>query len=184
MVCWWWNYFWKLLPSLLESSGVLRTLLCGLRQWGWSLFTWRHTALKMEERMAGEENTGMKQKPERKHVRHSHNKWRKEKERGAESWVRASTPPVFKLDFCYFWLCDSPLFVRMWCCQGARPKGISGCSVVCRFVVTRTAAVMMHPTSGRRGTDWSAGLKKEDMESVRREGGSLRCFPFDSIKSW
>lgn len=37
--------FWRCLPSLLESSGVLWTLLCALRKGDWSLFTWRHTAL-------------------------------------------------------------------------------------------------------------------------------------------
>lgn len=57
--------FRSFLPSLLESSGVLWTLFYRLRQGGWSLFTWRHTALKRQGQTAREE---WKQNPERQDV--------------------------------------------------------------------------------------------------------------------
>lgn len=47
---------------------------------------------------------------------------------------------------------------------------------------------MMHPTSERRGTDWSAGLKQEDIEPIRLASTNIktqhwRYYPHGKPKS-
>lgn len=91
--------------------------------------------------------------------------WRRE--RLGESWARGSARPFIILDFSLLLLMyNSPSFVRTSCCQSERPEEISGCSVVYHYVARRTAVVMMHPTSERQVTDWSAELKQEDRVSA------------------
>lgn len=161
MVCW--RGFWWFLPSLLEGPGVLWTLLCGLRHEDWSLFTWRHIALK--RRADGREDV--------EHEGSRKKMWGRERDWMSHEQGEALLHSLNWTFLCYFWSCDSPLFVRMWCFRGARPEGISGWSVVCRSAVTRTAAAMMHPTSERQATDWRAGLKQEVKVSEWRKRGSL-----------
>lgn len=65
--------------------------------------------------------------------------------------------------FCLLrWMCSSPLFVMMSCCQSEQV--ISGCSAVYHFVARRTAVVMKRPTSETQVTGWSAELQQEDSQ--------------------
>lgn len=133
------------LPSLLESSGVLLTFFCHLRQGDWCLFTWRHIALKRQNK----KQRGMRTMKMQQIIKERKSGWLKTK------WLSTHRTGLL------FFMCGSPLFGRTLCCPSGGPEGISGCSVGYHYVARRMAVVMTHQTSETQVTDWSAELKQE-----------------------